>query len=139
MKTKVLFLTPSLLFLALAMLADTPSAQTNRYAGDIWALADAAKVMAAAADINLAKYPDCDDATVEQKSARVYHPDGTAECQDETFTKVLTEKGKRNNRTISLSFMLPYSTEEVVKLEVIQADGEGHPGGRGRQFKGDHR
>ncbi|MGO8696910.1 MAG: DUF3857 domain-containing protein [Limisphaerales bacterium] len=124
MKTKVLFLTPSLLFLALAMLADTPSAQTNRYAGDIWALADAAKVMAAAADINLAKYPDCDDATVEQKSTRVYHPDGTAECQDETFTKVLTEKGKRNNRTISLSFMLPYSTEEVVKLEVIHANGE---------------
>ena len=32
---------------------------------------------------------------------------------------MLTEKGKRDNRTLSLSFMLPYSTEEVVKLEVI--------------------
>ena len=36
---------------------------------------------------------------------------------------MLTEKGKRGNRTLSLSFMLPYSTEEVVKLEVINPDG----------------
>ena len=80
--------------------------------------------MAAAADITTAKYPDCDDATVEQRSVRVFHPDGTGECQDETFTKVLTEKGKRNNRTVALSFMLPYSREDVVLLEVIKPGGE---------------
>ena len=55
---------------------------------------------------------------------RVYRADGTGECQDETFVKVLTEKGKRNNRTLSLGFMLPYSTVEVVKLEVMQPGGE---------------
>ena len=124
MKIKMLFLAPSLPFLALVALAETPSAQTNRYDGSTWALVDTAKVIAAAAEVNLANFPDCDDATVEQKSIRVYHPDGTAECQDETFTKVLTEKGKRNNRTISLSFILPYSKEEVIKLEVIHPNGE---------------
>jgi hypothetical protein len=54
-------------------------------------------------------------------------PDGTGECQDEAFVKVLTEKGKRGNRTLSLSFMLPYSTEEVVKLEVIKPGRHGEP------------
>ena len=55
---------------------------------------------------------------------RVYRADGTGESQDETFIKVLTEKGKRDNRTLSLSFMLPYSTVEVVALEVIKPGGE---------------
>jgi transglutaminase-like putative cysteine protease len=96
---------------------------TNRYDGARWAFEDPKTILAAAADITTAKYPDCDDATVEQKSVRVYRADGTGECQDESFTKVLTEKGKRGNRTVSLSFMLPYSHEEVAKLEVIHPDG----------------
>ena len=72
----------------------------------------------------LAKYPDCDDATVEKKMMRVYRADGTGESQDETYTKVLTEKGRRNNRTLSLSFTIPYSTVQVVRLEVIKPDGQ---------------
>ena len=76
--------------------------ETNRYTGDFWALVDSQQVMAAARDITLAKYPDCDEATVEKKMVRVYRADGTGESQDEAFVKVLTEKGKRNNRTLSL-------------------------------------
>jgi len=60
-----------------------------------------------------AKYADCDEATVEQKSVRVYQADGTGECQDETFVKVLTEKGRRDNRTLTINFMLPYMAVEV--------------------------
>ncbi len=102
-------------------------AETNRYAGDTWTFVDTKKVLADAADITLAKYPDSDDATVEQKMVRVYRSDGTGECQDETFTKVLTEKGKRNNRSLSESFMLPYSTEDIFVLEVIKPDGKTVP------------
>src|ERR1700722_17230847 len=106
---------------ALAMVLNlSASGATNLYTGDTWAFVDAKKVMAAASEITLAKYPDCDQATVEKKLMRVYRADGTGECQDEAFVKVLTEKGKRGNRTLSLSFMLPYSTEEVIKLEVIK-------------------
>ena len=97
---------------------------TNRYAGAQFAPLDPKPVLAAAADITLDKYPDCDEAGVEKKMIRVYRADGTAECQDEDFTKVLTEKGKRGNRTLSLSFMLPYSTVQVVLLEVIKPGGE---------------
>lgn len=95
-------------FVAAAVMAAPVSSPTNLYTGDIWALLDAKKVMAAASDITLEKYPDCDEATVDKRLVRIYNADGTGQCQDEAFTKVLTEKGKRNNRTLSLSFMLPY-------------------------------
>ena len=84
-----------------AAFADSPPATNNIYSGDTWALVDAKKALAAAADITLAKYPDCDEATVEKRLVRVYNADGTGECQDEAYVKVLTEKGKRNNRTLA--------------------------------------
>ena len=116
------------LVLAAIILAElTARGDTNRYAGSDWAPVDAKKVVAAAAEITLAKYPNCDEATVEQKSVRVYRVDGTGECQDETFIKVLTEKGKRDNRTLTMNFMLPYVTVAVPKLEVIKPDGEAVP------------
>src|ERR1700722_4340964 len=114
----------ALAFFTSTALACTASAQTNRYADAIWSLVDGPQTLAAAADITVAKYPDCDDATVEKKMMRVYRADGTAECQDETYTKVLTEKGRRGNRTLSLNFMIPYNTVQVVRLEIIKPDGQ---------------
>jgi transglutaminase-like putative cysteine protease len=110
--------------LAVIVLAGSARAQsTNLYTGADWTLLDAKQVLAAAADITPAKYPDCDDATVDERSVRVYHADGTAEAQDENFVKVLTEKGKRNNRTLQMGFQLPYNNVVVTRLEVIKPDG----------------
>ena len=114
----------ALAWCAWAVLAWPAAAQTNGYSGPRWSLVDAPGVLAAAADITAAKYPDCDDATVERKMMRVYRADGTGESQDETYTKVLTEKGRRGNRTLSLNFMIPYSSVQVVKLELVKADGK---------------
>ena len=72
--------------------------ESGGYEGREWAFMDAKSVRSAAAEITLTHYPDCDEATVDKKMVRVYRPDGTGECQDESFVKVLTEKGKRNNR-----------------------------------------
>src|SRR5438128_9239880 len=125
MKIKTLIPVRALFYLAVALaLCPVFAAETNRYQGEKWAFLDARKALAAAGDITVAKYPDCDEATVDKKMVRVYRADGTGECQDETFTKVLTEKGKRGNRTLSLYFMLPYSTVEVVKVEVMKPGGE---------------
>lgn len=99
-------------------------ADTDQYAGSQWAFLDSTKAMAEAAGITLAKYPDCDDATVEEKTIDSYQADGTAGNQDEAFVKVLTEKGKRNRRTLTLGFLLPYFKVQVVKLEVIKPTGE---------------
>jgi transglutaminase-like putative cysteine protease len=96
---------------------------TNDYTGSRWALVDAAPVLATARAITPAAYPDCDTATVEQHSVRVFRADGTGEAQDESFVKVLTEKGRRANRTLALSFMLPYSTPEVTRLEILKPGG----------------
>src|SRR5882724_11227171 len=98
--------------------------ESEGYEGEKWAFLDSPKVLAAAADITVAKFPDCDEATVDKKMVRVYRADGTGECQDETFTRVLTEKGKRGNRSLSLYYMLPYSTAEAIKLEVIKPNGD---------------
>ena len=128
MKTKTLSAVPGLrlawLALALAVAVLPVCAADTNFSGAEWDLVDAQKVMAAAAEITPEKYTNCDSAIVEEKSVRDYHADGTGEQQDETFAKVLTEKGKRGNRQLSWSFMLPYWTVEVAKLEVIQPGGK---------------
>src|SRR6266446_3656422 len=98
--------------------------ESSAYSGARWQFLDAKKVLGAAAEVSAAKYPDCDEATIEKKMVRVYRADGTGECQDESFVKVLTEKGKRNNRSLSLYYMLPYSTAQAIKLEVMKPDGQ---------------
>jgi len=115
----------SLLVFALLALGFRPArGGTNDYTGSRWALADATQALAAARTITPAAYPDCDTATVEQHSVRVFRADGTGEAQDESFVKVLTEKGRRANRTVALNFMLPYSTPEVTRLEIVKPGGE---------------
>ena len=111
------------LFLAILSLAAPLHADVDRYTGSNWTLVDPKKVLDAAADITLEKYPNCDQAVVDEKIVTVYRADGTGESQDESFLKVLTEKGKRDRRTLSLGFFLPYSTAEVTKLEIIKPTG----------------
>ena len=92
-----------------------------------WAFLDTPTVLKAAGEITVAKYPDSDDAIVEKKMIRLYRADGTGESQDEAFVKVLTEKGKRGNRSLSLYYMLPYATAEVVQVEVLKPSGNAVP------------
>lgn len=107
----------------LALAALPALAEVPQFTAAEWSPVDLKKVMAAANAITPEKYPNCDSAVVEQNSVRDYHADGTGACQDETFTKVLTEKGRRDNRELSYFFMLPYWTNEVAKVEVIKPDG----------------
>ncbi len=123
--TKFLLGTRLFLYLAIAgIVSPDLSLQAGGYDGARWEFLDAKKAAAAAAEITVSKYPDCDEATVEKKMVRTYRADGTGECQDESFVKVLTEKGKRGNRNLSLYYMLPYSRAEAVKVEVIKPGGE---------------
>ena len=115
----------ALLPLLLSLPAAWPArGAADHYTGSVWALVDSKKAIEAASQISLAKYPDCDEATVEEKMTQVYRPDGTGENQDESFVKVLTEKGKRDRRTLSVGFILPYFKVEIAKLEVIKPTGE---------------
>jgi transglutaminase-like putative cysteine protease len=122
MKTKILLFLSVLAFATLSVCAE----ETNFTAAE-WSFVNPQTVLSAAAEITPEKYPNSDAATVEAKSVRDYHVDGTGECQDETFTKVLTEKGKRENRGLAFAFMLPYQTVEVAKLEVLKPNGTAVP------------
>src|SRR5215469_4327220 len=111
------------IILAFGLAALSAMAEDTQFTAAEWNPVDLKKVMGAAAEITPAKYPNCDSAVVDQNSVRDYHADGTGLCQDETFTKVLTEKGRRDNRELSFFFMLPYFNVAVPKVEVIKPDG----------------
>ena len=117
------FLVTALVVLAQGFLLAARGDDTNLYTGSNWALMDAGKILAAASNITPAQLPNCDSATVDGKSVRLYRLDGTGESQDETFVKVLTEKGRRDNRALSFGFQLPYSTVSIPDLEVMKPDG----------------
>ena len=71
----------------------------------------------------IAKYPDADDVLIDDFIQVEYQADGTAETWDDTAIKVLTEKGKRDNQILSLSFNTSYGTSEFTKVQVIKPDG----------------
>jgi transglutaminase-like putative cysteine protease len=95
----------------------------DRYQGPEWAPIAPKVIRAAGEDITPDTLPDCDYATIERKALRVYRVDGTAECQDDISTKLLTEAGRRGSTTISLNYTVPYETIEVSKLEVMKPNG----------------
>ena len=65
MRTKYWPVICTLWLAVISVWADTAPASTNLYQGDMWKLVDLKKTMAAADEITLTKYPDCDEATVE--------------------------------------------------------------------------
>jgi transglutaminase-like putative cysteine protease len=97
--------------------------EAGSYTGSLWAFLDSKQALEAAAGISPSAYPDSDAAVVDERILRVYRADGRGEFQDESYAKVLTEKGKRRERTIALSFMLPYSRVEVLRLEIFKPGG----------------
>jgi transglutaminase-like putative cysteine protease len=88
---------------------------------------DVAKVMAEAARVTQEKFPNSDDVLVDDYIVHEYEPDGRAISYDETFFKVLTEKGRRGATTLTRDFTLPYSTASYTMVEVIKPDGRRVP------------
>ncbi len=91
------------------------------------ALMDRAATLAAAAEVTKAKYPDADDVLVDDFIFVRYEADGTSVTFDETWTKVLTEKGRRDNERMSLDFDEAFSKVAFDLLEVIKPDGTAVP------------
>ena len=81
------------------------------------------QIVAQAADATAEKYPDSDDVLLDDYIQVEYQPDGTSTNWDDTAIKVLTEKGKRNNRTLSLNYDVAYGTSTFTRVQVIKPDG----------------
>ncbi len=86
-------------------------------------LLDRAEVLKTAAAVTPEKYADADKVLLASYEKIRYNPDGTAVTLDDTYEKILTEKGKRENRVITLHFTLPYSQVAILHLSLIKPDG----------------
>ncbi|OGV35536.1 MAG: hypothetical protein A2020_06950 [Lentisphaerae bacterium GWF2_45_14] len=75
----------------------------------------------------LEKFPDADSVILAECEKNICNKDGTYKTWSEVYQKVLTEKGKREGKTISFNFTLPYETVEVQVVEIIKPDGRKLP------------
>ena len=79
------------------------------------------KTMAAAATIE--KYPDSNEVLLDDFVQVEYQTDGSSDSWDDTAVKVLTEKGKRDQRTMTLGFDVAYGTNYFDLVQLIKPDG----------------
>jgi hypothetical protein len=87
------------------------------------ALVDRSEVLRQAKDITREIYPDSDDVRIRDYLVVRYRPDGTAVKLWESYIKILTEAGRKANRSVKHSITVPYDEVRVLTLEVIKADG----------------
>ena len=73
--------------------------------------------------VTVDKYPDADAVLVDSVEETRYKPDGTYVSEDYNTVKILTEKGRREESVISLSFNARYGTAEILEVKVTSADG----------------
>ncbi|MCQ2352013.1 MAG: DUF3857 domain-containing protein [Victivallaceae bacterium] len=92
----------------------------------VWcAIASAAlpeNIAAAAKNATAEKYPDADTVLLFDEEKVRYDEKGFSETSDAYFVKIMTEKGRRDNRLISVPFNRHYQTVALKKL-VIHRDG----------------
>lgn len=69
-------------------------------------------------------YPDADDVLLDDAVVTTYQEDGKYVTVDDMALKVLTEQGKRSNRTIESEFNSAYSELEMPLLQIISKDGK---------------
>lgn len=84
------------------------------------------KVIGQATAATTEKYPDSDDVLIDDYIQVEYQADGTSDMWDDTAIKILTEKGKRAKRTLTLHFNVSYGTNYFTKVQVIKPDGSVH-------------
>jgi transglutaminase-like putative cysteine protease len=85
---------------------------------------EAAEVMAVAKGVTPKSYPNSDDVLVDDLIRVRYEKDGTSVTADDTWLKVLTEKGKKDHTTLGFHFNAHYGSIEVVVLEIHKPDGK---------------
>ena len=80
-------------------------------------------VVAASANVTAACFPDADRVLVDNRVRETYEPDGTSVLWDDEYSKILTEKGRRDATTYTVHFNANYGTSFVHRVEIIKPDG----------------
>ena len=74
-------------------------------------------------DVTAERFPDADTVIVNEIEKVEYHPDGTYETTDESWTKILTEKGRRAESTTTLDYSRRYGEGAIVYVGAIGTNG----------------
>lgn len=88
--------------------------------------AERERALNAASEITTEKYPNADEVLIDEAVEVRYNKGGTYTQWAEAYVKILTEKGRRDNLTISSYYTIPYQLEEdcrVDLVEIIKPDG----------------
>ncbi len=80
-------------------------------------------VVAAAQTVTGDRYPNAEVVHLDQRTWIRYQADGTYVQWYESYVKILTEKGRRQYKSVSSSFTIPYNTTRFTVVEVIRSDG----------------
>ena len=93
--------------------------------GPAWGLdlLDATALRQALPAITRLVYPDADSVLLDQYQRATYAADGSAVVCIDTCSKVLTEKGRREQAMLSMSFDAHYSTAAFTRVDVLKPDG----------------
>ena len=83
----------------------------------------AATALRADDSITCEKYPDADSVVVDEQSRVKYNPDGTYDETSESWTKILTEKGRREESVCRLDYSKRYGSAAIVSVSIIGTDG----------------
>ncbi|HOG50225.1 MAG TPA: DUF3857 domain-containing protein, partial [Lentisphaeria bacterium] len=98
-------------------------AQAPALSEDVIGLLNIASVRASATEVTQAAYPDADDVLVDDHIVVTYETDGTSVTIDDTVVKILTEKGRQNNRVLTRYFCASYGSAEYRLVQVIKPNG----------------
>ncbi|MBR3221892.1 MAG: chromate transporter [Kiritimatiellae bacterium] len=83
----------------------------------------AALVLRADEPVTSARFPDADAVIVDETERVRYNPDGTYESIEERWTKILTEKGRRDESTLRLDYSRRYGEAEIAFVRAVGEDG----------------
>ena len=68
-------------------------------------------------------FPDADTVVVDDRTRIEYFADGTYIAESDEKIMALTEKGRRSLRTVTVGVSRRYGDAEIVKVEIIGANG----------------
>lgn len=80
-------------------------------------------VVAKAGDITIEEYPDADSVLLEEIERVRYNPDGTYESHEESRTKILTERARRQESVVTLHYSKRYGEAAIEFVGITGADG----------------
>ena len=76
-----------------------------------------------AAAATVETYPDADTVLVDDDTHLTYQADGSYQYTSKTVIKILTEKGRQSESTVSIGYDAAYGTTRFTAAEIVKPDG----------------